>query len=441
MIEITTIILIIAAACGFFLLNIIFFPLLEKKCLPGAPFLNCGKINDQHKKGVINENSGAFCCETCPLAKKNCIVYKPFYNYRGWGWVLRKIVRAVIKSENFSCIAVDSSGKISLVNPAAKKIFRKAVRGRRFDAVFPKASGLNSLIRKVLHEGRSFYKEIIIDIEEKNYFLQIFFEAVKDWKGSPAGAVLFFKDITKEKEQELADREEERLTAVKQLAAGVAHEMRQPLTVVKGFAQLLQREVGDSIKLNSFCRIIVKEMDRMNEIISDFLELANPCVLSTEKVSLNKIVQESAEQIRDRCKEKDIKIKLKLAKFLPEIEADKAKIKQAVMNIVDNAVDAMEERNGGILTLATGQERDAVFLSVSDTGLGIPENCISKAAEPFYSTKKEGSGLGLSVAKSIVEQHSGEMEIKSKVGRGTTVKLRFSLDFCWVQNYLLVEDL
>ncbi|NLO89971.1 MAG: PAS domain S-box protein [Clostridia bacterium] len=436
--EISTIILLIGASCGFLLLNLTFFCVREKKCIQEAPFLTCGDIAEQ---GVINENYGASCCITCPLAKKNCIMYKPFYNYGSWGLIFRKIVRAVIRSENLSCIAIDSYGKISLVSPGAKKIFKKAIRGKGYGEVFPKASVLNSLIRNALQEGKSFYKEIVINIEGKNYFLQVFFEAVKDWKGTPAGAVLFFKDITKEKEQELADREEERLTAIKQLAAGVAHEMRQPLTVVKGFAQLIQKDVGDSIKLNSFCQIIIKEMDRMNGIISNFLELANPCVLSTEKVSLNKIVQESAEEIRDRCKERNIKIKFKLAKFLPEIKADKAKLKRALMHILDNALDAMEEKNGGVLTFTTGLERDGVFLSVSDTGFGIPEDRISKTAEPFFSTKKEGTGLGLSVAKSIVEHHNGEMEIQSKLGRGTTVKLRFSLDFCWFQNYLLVEDL
>jgi len=156
---------------------------------------------------------------------------------------------------------------------------------------------------------------------------------------------------------------------------------------------------------------------------------------------LNKIVQDCALIIKDRCQEKDIKVKLKLAKFLPEIEADEAKIKQAMMSIIDNALDAMEGKRGGILTFATGREKNGVFLSITDTGTGIPEKRISKVLEPFYSTKNNGSGLGLSVAKSIMEQHSGELEIKSQVGKGTTVKLKFPRFFCWAQNYLLVEDL
>ncbi|HBT20228.1 MAG TPA: hypothetical protein DEA47_02490 [Peptococcaceae bacterium] len=238
MLENTTIILIIGAAWVFFLLNIIIFHFFGKR----RSLLSL--VNGQN-----SEN-----------------------------WILMKILRAVLKSENLSCIAVDAEGKISLVNPAAKKIFNNALKGRHYEEVFPETTGLNDLIGRVLIGGESFYEEIKINLEEKDYFLHIIFEAVKDRHGKTSGAVLFFKDITEEKARELADREEEKLTAVKQLAAGVAHEMRQPLTVIKGFAQLLQKEVGDSVKLNSFCRVIVNEMDRMNEIIADFIELATPPV-------------------------------------------------------------------------------------------------------------------------------------------------------------------
>jgi len=355
--------------------------------------------------------------------------------------LFQEVSHAILQSMDFGCIAVNCQEKITIINEAAKRMLGKTgdMSGKKLEAVLPKGSRLHALLRRTLRGEKGLFKEMPIVIEKKNHVLLVNSEPIK-YGGNISGAVLIFKDITQERKKDLADRERERLATIGQLTAGVAHEMRQPLTSIRGFAQLLKREAGTNNKLKSYCRIIVDEMDRLNEIISEFLELARPCKLVTSRVSLNKIVKDVVKLVEDRCSMNGIDIALKPCCFLPEIEVDETKIKQVVLNIVSNAIDAMDE-HGGTLTFSTGREGDYFILSISDTGIGIPEEQIDKVLMPFFTTKPHGVGLGLSICRRIMEQHKGQLEITSREGKGTTVKLKFVRRLPWVQKYLFVKDL
>jgi len=355
--------------------------------------------------------------------------------------LFQEVSHAILQSVDFGCIAVNCQERITIINKAAKRMLGKTgdMSGKKLEAVLPKGSRLHVLLTRTLRGKKGSFKEMPVVIEKRNHVLLVSSEPIK-YGGNISGAVLIFKDITEKREKDLADRERERLAAIGQLAAGVAHEIRQPLTSIRGFAQLLKRETGTSNKLKSYCKIIVDEMDRLNEIISEFLELARPCKLVTNTVSLNKIVKDVVKLVEDRCSMKGIDIELKPCGFLPEIEVDETKIKQVILNVVSNAIDAMDE-HGGTLTFSTGREGDYVTLSISDTGIGIPEEQIDKVLTPFFTTKPDGTGLGLSICRRIMEQHKGQLEITSKEGKGTTVKLKFVRRLPWVQEYLFVKDL
>ena len=242
------------------------------------------------------------------------------------------------------------------------------------------------------------------------------------------GRVLHIKDVTRERQEEARLRRAESLASLTTLAAGVAHEIKNPLGSMGIHIQLLQRALRGKEKINrkamnEYLEVISEEVERLNGIVVDFLFAVRPMDIQPSECHLNKKIDEVISFVRFELEEKHIRIRTRYAHNLPSLSLDEKFIKQALLNLIKNAEAAME--GGGTLTFTTWDEGGSVYLSVQDTGMGIPEENLSKIFEPYFTTKDFGSGLGLTLIYKIIKEHRGDISVKSKKNRGTTFTFRF----------------
>ncbi|MFT8323035.1 MAG: ATP-binding protein [Bacillus sp. (in: firmicutes)] len=217
------------------------------------------------------------------------------------------------------------------------------------------------------------------------------------------------------------------------LAAGIAHEIRNPLTTVKGFIQLIKPHLKE-IKKERYAEIALEEIDRANDIIFDFLNASKPKENNWEDISINRLISDICTLFESESAMKNISIKIELTNHFPFVYFNEKQLKQVLVNIIKNAFEAIEEsanKNAGIIKIRTLLDQTNVLITVSDNGCGISKEGIEKLFNPFYTTKGEGTGIGLSVCKKIIEDFGGKLFAKSKVNRGTTfyVELPHSMKF------------
>lgn len=233
------------------------------------------------------------------------------------------------------------------------------------------------------------------------------------------------RDVTERKKREQLIRRSEKLLAVGQLSAGLAHEIRNPLTALKGFVQLLKSKTPDNIH---YLDIMLAELERINYIIGEFIMLARP---SEEKEfafrNLNTLLNEVLNVMEPQALFQQVEMICNTDDKLPSIYCDERQLKQVFVNIVKNAIEAMSE--GGRLWITSSvEDGDKLRLRFTDTGEGIDPAALPRLGEPFYTTKENGSGLGLMVSFRIIEFHQGHMRIETEKGIGTTVLIELPLN-------------
>ncbi|HSY09295.1 MAG TPA: ATP-binding protein, partial [Candidatus Dormibacteraeota bacterium] len=248
-----------------------------------------------------------------------------------------------------------------------------------------------------------------------------------------SGVALILHDATEARQKTFEAIESERVQALTLLAASVAHEIGNPLNALHIHLQLMERELkklkspeqknhsAEVGRLEQFLEVSKGEIGRLDYIITQFLQAIRPAPLQLKLASLNNVVEKTLELLRPEIENRGIAVKLKLARQLTATPIDGTQMQQVLVNLVKNAAQAMT--TGGTLTLQTGEGGDGVWMSVSDTGGGIPQEQINRIFEPFYTTKKKGSGLGLMIVQRIVRAHNGRIELESNVGRGTTFRV------------------
>nr|WP_247739227.1 sensor histidine kinase [Bacillus sp. 165] len=207
----------------------------------------------------------------------------------------------------------------------------------------------------------------------------------------------------------------EKLNIISELAASVAHEVRNPLTVVRGFIQLLEgsEEAGNK----EYMRLVLTELDRAEGIISDYLNLARPQIEVKQHIHLSAQLFEVTTLMSSFAAMQGVYLQTEMEDFLYTV-GDKAKLKQAIMNIVKNGVEAIQQ-NKGYLKVTAKQIADEIIIKVKDSGVGMTKEQIDRLGQPYYSLKEKGTGLGLMVTFSIIQAHNGKLTYKSEVGKGT----------------------
>ena len=324
-------------------------------------------------------------------------------------------------------IVINMDGIATFCNASADKILGidyPKEKDKSYLNILKGNSQVAELIKNGM-KGETYYrKQIQIKTDRNTKWIGISTSILYDNKAMPMGVIAVFSDITDVKELEAEVKLKERLAAVGELSAGVAHEIRNPLSAIGGYAELLKRGLSED-ESASVIEGIIKEAKNLNSIVTNFLSFVRKPQPVFKEIDVNALIKEI---VSIACHDKGsgrIGFNIKPTRALPVIEADPFELRMAFLNIIQNAVQAMP--NGGRLTVKSGIQYGMIFIEITDTGGGIPKEIGDRIFNPFFTTKEQGTGLGLAIAHKIVESHDGRIEFKSKKGKGTTFIIRLPI--------------
>lgn len=334
---------------------------------------------------------------------------------------IKTFTGGVLQGIGSGVVAVDPTWRITIVNPAAEDIFaisRTNVMGRPYAEVFPDDDLLLAQVKEKgrIGEGERRCK----DSSGRVRILAVAASALYGEGGELQGAVSLVKDVTQLKSMQEKMRQRDRLSALGDLAAGVGHEIRNPLNAISLTAQRLEEEFSPDQRgeeFGSLTKGIREEVERLDNIVRQFLSLARPPKLNLVPCDLKELLEELLLLRKAEMEARAIDVQLSAPQSLT-VEVDKDEMKRALLNVFKNSVEAMED--GGRLTVAAKHEGDRARIEIRDTGKGIPEELIPRIWEPYFSTKENGTGLGLAMTHKIVTDHDGTIEVESSPGEGTT---------------------
>ncbi len=363
----------------------------------------------------------------------------------------RSFLETVFNAIEDGVLVVDEQGRIIYFNRAVTELLgwtAEEVEGRLVTDFLPEldwaslsAPGPKGREQTTRHEFEITYPQA--------RFLRVYAAPVEGEAKGSWGLALIVHDATEARQKTYEAIESERLHSLRLLAASVAHEIGNPLNALHIHLQLMSRQVkklrepvtgrgfgrGEAKaeaetaeaaqRLEHYLEVAKGEITRLDYIVTQFLQALRPSPPQLAPGSLNEAARETLELLRPELENRGLTVKEKLARRLPPAPMDVGQIKQALVNLIKNAMQAMTR--DGVLSVETGSTAESVWISVADTGGGIPADKINHIFEPFYTTKKKGTGLGLMIVQRIVQQHGGKIELESRVGEGTTFRLRLPL--------------
>jgi PAS domain S-box-containing protein len=379
------------------------------------------------------------------IATQAAALYREMQSLRELTTYTENIVHSIAAG----VVTLDAAGRIVTFNQAAERILRldsRSVTGMRFDEMVPllmadtqDEADTMKLVEMAHQTGNTVQRHRLRYYSSSRSGEGVAVETgdevivngsaspLRSERGDDLGVVLVFEDITKEQEMEDELQRISRLAEIGQLAAGIAHELRNPLASIKGAAQVLKEDLPDDAveRHGEFLDIIVNEVNVLNGITSEFLEFSRPARPQPVLVDINELVTKRLAFLRAEFEQADIAVRQILTPDLPAIAIDPGMMDRAITNIVLNAVHAMPD--GGLLTVETrlvGRGADAALeVGFKDTGIGIDPARRPNIFTPFFTTKTKGTGLGLAIVQQIMDNHDGRVRVQSAPGEGSTFTL------------------
>ena len=342
----------------------------------------------------------------------------------------RNKLKSIIECMQEGVVFVDSENCVSLFNKAAQQIRKEQFGLDADDSLSPETYGIHPQIAKNLSEGGDVIEQQSTQIKDK--FFENTYAAVRDDSGVYLGTVLVCRDVTDRKRMEIQMIQSEKMAAIGELAAGVAHEINNPLDGLLNCTLRIRRNPKNEGQIQEYLDLMEEAIRRIESTVSQLLNFSRKHELTLTSVSLNEVINEVIGLIEYSAEGKHIQIARRLQDNLTPILGDKHLLEQVALNLGLNAIAAMP--NGGVLTFKTGTmefdsllDEEVAFVQVTDTGIGIPKSVRDRILDPFYTTKitGKGTGLGLSVSNRIVREHGGVIEFESEEGQGSvfTIKL------------------
>jgi len=348
---------------------------------------------------------------------------------------LRAYYEDLLSSLQDGVIILDPAGRIVSLNQAAEELTGfsgSQIAGRLIGEVFPPPAPLSSLVARTVGQGMSHadFDATLTRADGARVTVSTVASLVSNPRGDSRGLVLVLRDLSRVKELEEQVRRSDRLAALGILAAGVAHEVRNPLVGVRAAAQLMEREPGFPPSLQEFIGIIIREVDRLNRLVGDLLAFAGSRPLRIQSCNVNQVVEEALSLEESTLQAGGITVLRRYDPAVPSVAADPERLLQVFLNLIRNGAEAMLG-GAGELRLRTRFERvapqcggrAAAVVEIGDRGPGILPDIQAQVFNPFFTTKVGGTGLGLPISLRIVEEHGGAIEVQSEVGQGTTFRV------------------
>jgi len=329
-------------------------------------------------------------------------------------------------------VATNEDHQVAAFNDTAESIlgkYHKYVIGKSADSVLP--AKLWQLTRDLQRKNTIVEQDMECRIgADATVPLRVSASVVRREGGAFLGYVFIFRDLTEVRRLEQEVKRSQRLAAVGRLAAGVAHEIRNPLSSIKGFATYFKEKLQDVPEARDTAGIMIQEVERLDRVIGQLLEFARPSQLFTAPVRAADLVGHSLRLIEGDARAKGIELTSKIPENLPEINVDADRMSQVLLNLYLNAIQAMDAGGTLAIEVCRDETRKSTQILIRDNGPGIPDQDRERIFDPYFTTKPDGTGLGLAIVHKIIEAHGGEIDIESRPGQGTKVTVTLT-DVKW----------
>ena len=335
----------------------------------------------------------------------------------------------ILASMTNGLIAVDLQEKIVTLNETAEQILGRKQGEMAGSSVKEILGGQHPLYRMMAETsslGKGIFRQDVeLKKQDGSLWLTVSTSLLTDGQGEKIGVLILFEDITEIKALEEKLRQADRLAALGSLSAGLAHEIKNPLSAIKTFVQLLPVKRESSSFMDKFNITVPREIDRINRLVEDLLELTRTRKRPMVNLDVNQLVSQVIDIHSEEMAKKQIVFGDQLNRTIPPVRGDSETLYRVFSNLVINAIQAMP--SGGSLAISSGQdnsERPMVRITLSDTGIGMDGTTVENLFNPFFTTKDKGVGLGMALAYKIVEDHHGSIDVFSEQGKGTSFVVR-----------------
>ena len=352
---------------------------------------------------------------------------------------VKRYTENILASLTSGIVTVDLEGRVVMLNPAAEMLtgfFAGEVTSRYCTELFAHTPEIGEMLMETL-ATRTPITAVAVTLKRRSGTAipaEVSTAPLRGGEGKALGVVAVVRDVTLVHELESRLRRSDRLAALGTLAAGLAHEIKNPLTSALTFSRRVARRSDDPQFLESFQRVVPRELERINTIIERLLELARPAPASFRRVSIPPLLDRAVELFANRIEANRVRLVREYARDVPSVAADEDSLYRAFINVVGNALDAMDSDGVLGLRIAWADTRDPraprpaprspqIVIEISDTGPGIDPDDADRLFNPFFTTKQHGTGLGLALTHKIIEDHGGVIDFRSAAGAGTTFRI------------------